>query len=230
MFAGCRYLATLDLSGFNASKVKYMGWMFSGCDTLVTLDLSAFNALNVTEMEYMFEGCKSLESLDLSQFKTLNAKDMAGMFARCRLLTVLDLSHFNTLRVNSMESMFEGCNHLETIYAGYGWRTSAVTESGNMFYGCTNLVGGQGTVYDENHVDATRAHIDGGSSNPGYLTGKNDTLPGDVNADGEVSIADLNCVISVILGDPDTYEGRADVNADGEITIADINAIIAYIL
>jgi hypothetical protein len=45
-----------------------------------------------------------------------------------------------------------------------------------------------------------------------------------------VNIADVNCVISVILGDPDTYEGRADVNDDGEITIADINAVIDYIL
>ena len=39
-----------------------------------------------------------------------------------------------------------------------------------MFYGCTRLVGEKGTFYDENHVDAAYAHIDGGLANPGYLT------------------------------------------------------------
>jgi surface protein len=32
-------------------------------------------------------------------------------------------------------------------------------------------VGGKGTTFDANHVDKAYAHIDGGSSNPGYLTG-----------------------------------------------------------
>ena len=39
-----------------------------------------------------------------------------------------------------------------------------------MFYGCTSLVGGAGTTYSANHVGATYAHIDGGTSNPGYFT------------------------------------------------------------
>ena len=57
-------------------------------------------------------------------------------------------------------------------------------------------------------------------------------LPGDVNHDGEVNIADINTVIGIILGcdvDDQTRE-RADVNGDEEINIADINAIIAIIL
>ena len=55
-------------------------------------------------------------------------------------------------------------------------------------------------------------------------------IVGDVNGDGEVSIADVNCVISVIQGGEDIYEGRADVNKDGEVNIGDVNAIIAIIL
>jgi hypothetical protein len=55
-------------------------------------------------------------------------------------------------------------------------------------------------------------------------------IVGDVNADGEVNIADVNCIIGIILGKADTYGGRADVNADGEVNIADINAIIKYII
>ncbi len=55
---------------------------------------------------------------------------------------------------------------------------------------------------------------------------------GDVNGDGEVNIADVNCVIDVILGarSADDFEGRADVNEDTEVNIADVNAVIDIIL
>ena len=55
-------------------------------------------------------------------------------------------------------------------------------------------------------------------------------IVGDVNGDGEVNIADVNCVISVIQGGEDIYEGRADVNKDGEVNIGDVNVIISIIL
>ena len=51
---------------------------------------------------------------------------------------------------------------------------------------------------------------------------------GDVNGDQEVTIADVNVIIDVILGKGHT--ASADVNGDGEVTIADINAIINIIL
>ncbi len=56
--------------------------------------------------------------------------------------------------------------------------------------------------------------------------------PGDVNGDGEINIADVNAVISIILtGDgPDEVIQYADVNEDGEINIADVNMLIAMIL
>ena len=53
--------------------------------------------------------------------------------------------------------------------------------------------------------------------------------PGDVNADGEVGIADVNAVIDIILTGIDV-SGLGDVNRDGEINIADINAVIDIIL
>ena len=59
------------------------------------------------------------------------------------------------------------------------------------------------------------------------------TLRGDVNLDGEVNIADVNIVISIILGRGQYDEGtlkRADVKEDTEINIADINALIQIIL
>lgn len=56
-------------------------------------------------------------------------------------------------------------------------------------------------------------------------------IPGDVNKDDEVSIADINSVISTILdNDNDQSWQWADINNDGEVTIADINAVIDVIL
>ncbi len=55
---------------------------------------------------------------------------------------------------------------------------------------------------------------------------------GDVNVDGEVNIADINCIINNIFGvvsDSLSYY-LSDVNSDGAVSIADINALINIIL
>ncbi len=55
--------------------------------------------------------------------------------------------------------------------------------------------------------------------------------PYDVNGDGEVTVSDINALISIILNpDKDNLNmERADVNGDGEINIADVNMVIAHI-
>ena len=66
--------------------------------------------------------------------------------------------------------MFSYCANLKKIYTTANFNMPASIESNNMFYRCTSLVGGAGTVYDPTFIDATPAHIDGGSENPGYFT------------------------------------------------------------
>jgi hypothetical protein len=68
--------------------------------------------------------------------------------------------------------MFCDCKNLKTIYVGDGWNTNKVETSKEMFDNCTNLVGGKGTKYNSEVRDKTRAKIDGGKENPGYLTAK----------------------------------------------------------
>lgn len=51
----------------------------------------------------------------------------------------------------------------------------------------------------------------------------------DVNGDGEVNIADVNCVIDAIINEQNAST-RLDTNHDGEVNIADINTIIDDIL
>ena len=53
-------------------------------------------------------------------------------------------------------------------------------------------------------------------------------LPGDVNGDDELNVADVNALIDMILsGDQDTF---CDVNNDGEVNIADVNTLIDFIM
>ena len=51
---------------------------------------------------------------------------------------------------------------------------------------------------------------------------------GDVNADGDVTIADVNVVLDAIMSG--TASANCDVNNDGDITIADVNVLIDIIL
>ena len=60
-----------------------------------------------------------------------------------------------------------------------------------------------------------------GGEEPGGLTG-------DVNNDGEVTIADVNALINMIL--TGAFEPSGDVNKDNEISSADVNAVINIIL
>ena len=170
MFSGCSSLTDLDISNFNTANVTSMRSMFNRCSSLKALDVSNFNTANVTEMNYMFFGCLSMTNLDVSHFNTENVTDMESMFGQCESLTSLDLSSFNTAKVTNMQNMFRQSPKLQAIYIVNEWSTTAVEQGDSIFYRCNNLVGGFGTTYDNDHIDYKCAHIDGGSSNPGYFT------------------------------------------------------------
>lgn len=53
-------------------------------------------------------------------------------------------------------------------------------------------------------------------------------LNGDVNLDNEITIADINAIIDMVMAD--RQSPIADINGDGEVNIADINALIDLIL
>ena len=163
-----------------------------------------------------FKGMK--EYLNTSEVRT-----MANMFYHLLYVEKLDLSGFDTHNVQDMSSMFGLNTYLETIWVGDGWSTENVTSSGYMFSSCRRLVGGAGTRYDEDHIDAGWAHVDGGEDNPGYFT---KALNGDVNNDGAVDVADIAAIIDVMAGSGLEFKDRADVNGDSSVDVADIGAVI----
>ena len=217
------------LDYLNTDSVTNMAAMFMASAGLTSLDLSRFNTTMVTDMFNMFNECSNLASLDVSSFNTAKVRDMRGMFRSCSKLTTLDLSNFNTAKVENMNSMFSGDAQLVTIYAGDGWSLAEAIFVYGMFEGCTSLVGGQGTTYDPNHVDGEYAHIDGGTSNPGYFTAKVDFIPGDVNGDNSLSIGDVTALIDILLSG-ETAPQAADCNGDSNVSISDVTALIDYLL
>jgi hypothetical protein len=61
--------------------------------------------------------------------------------------------------------------------------------------------------------------------------GGNDFIRGDVNNDGDVTIADVTALIDYLLGaNDDINVDAADCNTDNNISIADVTALIDYLL
>lgn len=257
MFWDCRKLTSIDLSSFNTANVTDMSQLFYCCTDLKSVDLSNFNTSNVTKMNEMFYICNSLDSVNLRSFDTSNVRSFFGMFANCRSLKHLDLSNFNTSslvslgwmffecrelisvdlssfntdKVTGMDYMFLGDKKLTTVYVGNGWTTAAVTSSSNMFQLCTSIVGGKGTTYDADHLDAAYAHIDGGTSNPGYFTaGK---IRGDVDGNGTVDMDDLTKLINYLLTNDATginLVNAASCDGNDGVGMDDLTALISYLL
>ena len=173
MFMNLTEIQHLDY--LNTSEVTTMGAMFNGCFELESVDLSRFDTKNVENMAYMFNTCQSLTSLDVSNFNTQNVTDMQNMFFQCSSLTELDVRNFDISKVEGMNNMFARCFELKTIYCDDDWSTRTLMGSLSMFSGCTKLIGGSGTLYDEKNTNKTYARPDGLNGNKGYFTSTNIT-------------------------------------------------------
>ncbi len=157
MFHDLTSLTTVNMSGMDLSSVRDMINLFGGCTSLTTVNLSGIDTSSVTNMTQMFSGCTSLSEIDISSFNTSNVTSMMGMFA---------MGSYNF----QSNTWTPSNNALTTIKVGSGWNPSNATNSANMFYNCTHLVGGSGTIFSSTYLDKTYAHVDGGTSDPGYLT------------------------------------------------------------
>ena len=93
LFAGCSKLTSVDVSGFDMSKINDLSRMFASCKALETITgIEGWNTSSVTNMYNMFYGCETLESLDLSGWDVSKVQTFSGMFNSCTSLTSLDLS------------------------------------------------------------------------------------------------------------------------------------------
>lgn len=183
-FEGMTNLSASGITNFiknvDTSDVTNMTNLFSNCSGLTSLDLTGLDTKRVTMMNNMFYGCTSLKSLNLSDISTQSVTNMEGMFGLCNSLTELHLESFETSMLKYSSHMFQSMDKLTTIYVGAGWTMANVLISTQMFTGCKNLVGGNGTKYDANNTDAKYARVDAAPFAPGYFTyGGGSLIPDD---------------------------------------------------
>lgn len=146
----------IDASMKNAPLTTMCNF-FSGGET-TSAPYYAYYMTNLTSIE-------GLENLN-----TANVTDMSKMFVMTKL-TSIDISTFDFSSVTNTRAMFYGNSALTTIYCNASLSAkSAITNSDNMFGGCSLLVGEYGTTYDSSHKNISYAKPDAGTWNPGYFT------------------------------------------------------------
>ena len=167
---------TLYYDAEREAKEGVMDWTYSNSEfykdvTKVVFDKS-FKNCNPTSTANWFSHFEKLTDFEhLDYLNTKEVKNMRSMFENCSALDSMDVGSFNTKNVTDMHAMFAGCAVLRKIVCDDDWSESGnVTDSEDMFKGCTKLVGGQGTAYDENHLDVKYAKADGLYDKPGYFT------------------------------------------------------------
>lgn len=197
MFRGLK-VSSLDLRNFDTHNVVSMKGMFSGLTQLTSLNISSFNTGNVTTMSGMFSALFRLSGLDLRNFDTSKVTDMSSMFSYATNLASLNLSSFNTSKVTNMGNMFTNAmrnpensvldissftpealswassmfnnSFIKTIYVNPSFSISTkVAADSSMFVNCKNLVGGNGTAFQNSRKSSAYARIDAPGT-PGYFT------------------------------------------------------------
>ena len=184
MFSSCGRKASkvnIDLTSWDTSGATNMEFMFNEFGYNATDwsigDLSNWNVSNVTNMNGMFYRAGYNASAwnigDLSNWNVSNVTNMSTMFSYSGYNSStysLNLAGWNTSKVTNMTRMFEQCRKILHLYASSSFVTTQVTDSTNMFRGCTSLDGGSGTQYTEaNPKDKTYARLDGENGLSGYF-------------------------------------------------------------
>jgi surface protein len=157
---------------FRHGVLSAWGFWWGSAITKVVFDES-FKDARPTNMYLWFGSLANITEIEhLDYLHTEEVTDMLYMFSGCKKLTSLDLRTFNIAKVTDMGGMFKDCSALEQILCDDDWsKSSVLTNSANMFEGCTSLKGSKGTTYDAEHLDVSYAHPDGLLGQPGYFSG-----------------------------------------------------------
>lgn len=209
---------------------------FENCDSLTSIAWG--NGLKIIGKN-AFKGCKALTSVLIPK-SVVEIRESA--FANCFGMTTIKLSNglktigataFNnfavtTLRipatVENIGANAFGCNTVKKVYC-YS-KVPPVCENWVFYY---NEPKTQATLYVPNGTENAYKEATCWKEFQNLYDEDLGIEVCDVNADGEVNIADLNNIISTILSGAINVIVY-DVNDDGEINIADINVIIEQII
>ena len=167
MFSSCDELESLDMSGFDTSKVTNMGAMFFNCVHLVLSGIENWNTSQVTTMMSLFGGVVNIENfpvdwnvsnvtnmestfnnykganIDISKWDTSNVTTTNSMFSQTTLSRI-DLSNFDGDKITNSGGMFRFCYSLNTVIINN--ETLFKMTNTNMFQN-TPIASGTGYVY-----------------------------------------------------------------------------------
>jgi hypothetical protein len=239
-FYSCRSLSTMPMTdslqiiGENAFLYSGIEYLKTG-KSLTSIGNGAFACCNwlkrveiddqVTSIgDDAFGDCYSLKNVIVGNGVKKIPK---GFCYWCDSLTCVTLGS----AVDTLETQcFWDCNKLDTIICKAEVPPVMNGEENSFFHSA---------VFQNATLYVPRSSILAYKSSPVWekfqnIQGmENGFIPGDVNGDGEINIADANSVIDIVVMGGNSGHSRipaADVNDDGEINIADVNAIINIIL
>lgn len=177
-------LKHLDLSDWDVYNVQNMRAMFGYNIELEYLNVNTWETTNCLNMGYMFQELRLLPELDITNFDTSNVTTMQGMFLGFTYSKELDLSSFDTKNVTIMTNMFEADSYhtvleytqrLEKIYVSDKFTIENIEDKTLPVFGKnTKLVGGNGTKYSDDKIDANYAIVDKAiyDDNGNYISGE----------------------------------------------------------
>ena len=147
-------LTSVDLSKLDASKVEDAQSLFGNDTKISTIDLSMLSMPKVKNISNMFYGCNAAATLKLPGGFTNELNEMGQVFYDCLSVKELDLEGLDVSGVTNMNRLFWNCPTLTTVFVSENWNVDHIrvgiaegkyNDHGQMFSGCTNLVGGNGT-------------------------------------------------------------------------------------
>lgn len=235
VFSGCKGLTSVTLSN-QLTEIPILA--FVGCSGLTNVVIPA----SVKSIgDAAFYNCTQLQRIN-----TGNGAQFIGNQAFYKCNRLKDVVVGDNVKVVS-ERSFEGCVSLERLTLG----EHLDSVGPNAFNGCRSLnsitvkaedppllvdvncfpdaVYHQATLFVPKIAQMDYYLCDVWTLFENQTVISDEHLPGDVNGDGEVTVADMNVLVEGILNEGSRNESM-DVNGDGEVSVADINVLVNLIL
>ena len=155
-------ISTLDISGWDTSKVTHMNNMFDSCSNLGSVEWPDNFGSACTDMSWMFYNCTSLEHMDCSKWdvskntrwietfpntiSSMNYFKKTGTYC-VRLnqlqlhnyLTSIDFSGWDMSNVTHLSGLCSGATALTEVTFGSALSTASASKMDQMFYNCSGL-------------------------------------------------------------------------------------------
>ena len=140
LFSNFKNVVTIDITGWETSKVTSMYRMFNDCYELEhIIGLEDLDVSSVENMSYLFWNNTKLTTLDLSKWNTHNVYSMAAMFYSCiRLKEIAGIENFDLSKTTNIIGMFEECNALKKLDLSK-WDVSGMQHVEQLFFACISL-------------------------------------------------------------------------------------------